>query len=61
MDDAARLEKYQRAEELLVTAAAIAPTYYNAACTYAYSYVGGIPTNPFDTTGMKTYSVSGRS
>lgn len=28
--------------------------------TYAYSYVEGIPTNPFDTTGMKTYSAGGR-
>ena len=61
MDDAVRLKNYQQAEEMLVTAAAIAPTYYNAARTYAYSYVGGIPTNPFDTTGMKTYSINGRS
>ena len=45
---------------MLVTSAAIAPTYYNAARTYAYSYVGGIPTTPFDTTGMKTYFVNGR-
>lgn len=60
MDDAVRLEKYQQAEEMLVTAAAIAPTYYNATRTYAYNYVGGIPTNPFDTTGMKTYFTDGR-
>lgn len=60
LDSAVRLEKYRQAEELLVTAAAIAPTYYNATRTYAYSYVKGIPTNPFDTTGMKTYSAVGR-
>ena len=60
LDDAVRLEKYRQAEEMLVTAAAIAPTYYNTARTYAYSYVEGIPTNPFDTTGMKTYSAAGR-
>lgn len=60
MDEAARLEKYLQAEEMLVTEAAIAPVYYNASRTYAYNYVGGIPVNPFDTTGMKTYSVSGR-
>lgn len=59
-DDAVRLEKYQQAEALLVTEAAIAPTYYNATRTYAYSYVGGIPLNPFDTTGMKTYFTTGR-
>ena len=60
MDEAERLEKYRQAEEMLVTAAAIAPVYYNASRTYAYSYVTGIPTNPFDTTGMKTYSTAGR-
>ncbi|MBD5515431.1 MAG: peptide ABC transporter substrate-binding protein [Lachnospiraceae bacterium] len=60
MDEAARLEKYLQAEEMLVTEAAIAPVYYNASRTYAYNYVGGIPVNPFDTTGMKTYSVNGR-
>ena len=43
-----------------MTEAAIAPTYYNAIRTYAYSYVGGIPLNPFDTTGMKTYFTTGR-
>lgn len=60
MDDAVRLDKYQQAEKLLVTEAAIAPTIYNATRTFAYDYVGGIPTNPFDTTGMKTYYTSGR-
>ena len=60
MDDAVRLEKYQHAEAMLVTEAAIAPTYYNATQTYAYSYVGGIPVNPFDTTGMKTLFTSDR-
>ena len=60
MDDAARLAKYQQAEQLLISEAAIAPTYYNAAQTFAYNYVGGIPTNPFDTTGMKTYYTNGR-
>ena len=60
LDDNLRLEKYKQAEELLVTSAAIAPVYYNASRTYAYSYVEGIPTNPFDTTGMKTYSTAGR-
>ena len=60
MDDAARLAKYQQAEQLLVSEAAIAPTYYNATQTFAYSYVGGIPTNPFETTGMKTYYTNGR-
>ena len=59
-DDAVRLAKYQQAEALLITEAAIAPTYYNATLTYAYNYVGGIPTNPFDTTGMKTYYTNGR-
>ena len=59
-DDAVRLAKYQKAEALLITEAAIAPTYYNATRTYAYNYVGGIPTNPFDTTGMKTYYTNGR-
>ena len=61
MDDAVRLKNYQQAEEMLVISAAIAPTHYNVARTYAYSYVGGIPTNPFDTTGMKTYYTGGRS
>lgn len=60
LDEAARLEKYRQAEELLITQAAIAPVYYNASRTYAYDYVGGIPVNPFDTTGMKTYFVNGR-
>ena len=60
MDEAVRLEKYRQAEEMLVTEAAIAPVYYNASRTYAYNYVSGIPANPFDTTGMKTYSVNGR-
>jgi len=60
MDDAVRLEKYQQAEALLINDAAIAPTYYNAVQTFAYNYVGGIPTNPFDTTGMKTLYTSGR-
>ena len=60
LDDAVRLEKYRQAEELLVTSAAIAPTYYNASRTYAYRYVEGIPANPFDTTGMKTCSTAGR-
>ena len=60
LDDAVRLEKYQQAEALLVKEAAIAPTYYDATRTLAYQYVGGIPTNPFDTTGMKTYYISGR-
>ena len=60
MDETVRLEKYHQAEEMLVTEAAIAPVYYNASRTYAYSYVSGIPVNPFDTTGMKTYSVNGR-
>ncbi len=41
-----------------MTEAAISPVYYNATRTYAYDYVGGIPLNTFDTTGMKTYSVS---
>lgn len=58
MDEAERLEKYRQAEEMLITAAAIAPVYYNASRTYAYNYVTGIPTNPFDTTGMKTCSAS---
>ena len=58
MDDAARLAKYQQAEAMLVTEAAIAPTYYNATQTYAYTHVGGIPTNPFDTTGMKTFFIN---
>ena len=60
IDGAVRLEKYRQAEALLVTEAAIAPTYYNATRTYAYTYVGGIPTNPFDTTGMKTLFTSAR-
>ena len=60
LDDNLRLEKYRQAEELLVTSAAISPVYYNASRTYAYRYVEGIPTNPFDTTGMKTYSTAGR-
>ena len=60
IDEAVRLEKYRQAEEMLVTEAAIAPVYYNASRTYAYRYVSGIPVNPFDTTGMKTYSVNGR-
>ena len=60
MDDALRLEKYQQAEKLLVSEAAIAPIYYNTTQTYAYTYVGGIPLNPFDTTGMKTLFTSGR-
>ena len=59
-DASVRLAKYQQAEALLVTEAAIAPTYYNATRTYAYTYVGGIPVNPFDTTGMKTFFTSGR-
>lgn len=59
LEDAVRLEKYQQAEALLVLDAAIAPTYYNATRTFAYDYVGGIPTNPFDTTGMKTFSIAG--
>ena len=57
MDDAVRLTKYQQAEALLILNAAIAPTYYNATRTYAYDYVGGIPTNPFDTTGMKAFFI----
>lgn len=60
MDEAERLEKYQQAEKMLVTEAAIAPTIYNVTRTYAYDYVGGIPGSPFDTTGMKTYYTSGR-
>lgn len=56
-DDAGRLSAYQQAEALLVQDAAIAPLYYNESRTFAYSYVGGIPENPFDTTGMKTYTV----
>ena len=60
MDDAGRLDKYQRAEALLVTQAAIAPTYYNVTQTFAYTYVGGIPSNPFDTTGMKTFFTFGK-
>ncbi|MBQ7435750.1 MAG: peptide ABC transporter substrate-binding protein [Oscillospiraceae bacterium] len=58
MDDAVRLAKYQQAEAMLVTEAAIAPTYYNATQTYAYTHVDGIPTNPFDTTGMKTFFIN---
>jgi len=60
MDDAVRLANYQQAEAMLISDAAIAPTYYNATQTYAYSYVGGIPVNPFDTTGMKTLFTSDR-
>ena len=60
LDESVRLEKYSKAEKMLVTEAAIAPVYYNASRTYAYSYVKGIPTNPFDTTGMKTYYTDGR-
>ena len=60
MDDAVRLAKYQQAEAMLVTEAAIAPTYYNATQTYAYSYVSGIPVNPFDTTGLKPLFTSDR-
>ncbi len=60
LDDAVRLEKYRQAESLLVTQAAIAPVCYNASQTFAYRYVGGIPSNPFDTTGMKTLFTSGR-
>ena len=60
MDDAVRLAKYEQAEALLVTEAAIAPVYYNSTRTYAYRYVGGIPDNPFDTTGMKTFYTSDR-
>ena len=60
LDEAVRLEKYRQAEELLITQAAIAPVYYNASRTYAYDYVGGIPLNPFDTTGMKTCFMNGR-
>lgn len=56
-DDAQRLAAYQEAEALLVRDAAIAPTWYNATQTFAYNYVQGIPTNPFDTTGMKTYRI----
>ncbi len=60
MDAAVRLEKYRQAEEMLVTEAAIAPTYYNITQTYAYNFVEGIPANPFDTTGMKTLSAAER-
>lgn len=53
-DDNKRLEDYKAAEELLILGAAIAPCYYTANRTYAYKYVGGIPTGAFDTTAMKT-------
>lgn len=58
LDEAERLAKYRQAEELLIREAAIAPVYYNASRTYVYNYVGGIPVNPFDTTGMKTCFVN---
>ena len=62
LDVSERLEKYRRAEALLVTEAAIAPTYFysNSGRIFAYGYVGGIPTNPLDTTGMKTFYTNGR-
>lgn len=53
-DDSKRLEDYKKAEELLISEAAIAPAYYTANRTFAYNYVGGIPTGAFDTTGVKT-------
>ena len=59
-NDAERLADYQKAEELLVNEAAIAPTFYNGNRTYAYNYVSGIPTNPNDSTAIKTISTAGR-
>ncbi|MBD5151506.1 MAG: peptide ABC transporter substrate-binding protein [Oscillibacter sp.] len=59
-NDAERLADYQKAEELLVNEAAIAPTFYNGNRTYAYNYVSGIPTNPNDSTTIKTISTAGR-
>jgi oligopeptide transport system substrate-binding protein len=58
MDESKRLELYQQAEDLIISEAAIVPTYYTANKTFAYNYVGGIPTGAFDTTGMKTLYVT---
>jgi oligopeptide transport system substrate-binding protein len=58
MDESKRLELYQQAEDLIISEAAIVPTYYTANKTFAYNYVGGIPTGAFDTTGMKTLYIT---
>lgn len=54
MNDEVRLEKYKQAEALLIGEASISPVYFTANRTFAYNYVGGIPTGAFDTTAMKT-------
>jgi ABC-type oligopeptide transport system substrate-binding subunit len=58
MDENKRLELYQQAENLIISEAAIVPTYYTANKTFAYNYVSVIPTGAFDTTGMKTLCVT---
>lgn len=60
VDDAARLELYRQAEEMLVSEAAIAPLYWTGSIRFSYDYVQNFSDNVFDTTGMKYLYTSGR-
>ena len=60
VDDAARLELYRQAEEMLLSEAAIAPLYWTGSIRFSYDYVQNFSDNVFDTTGMKYLYTSGR-
>ncbi len=61
LDAKERLNLYAQAEKQLVaTEAVIAPVVYAGTMLFSYKYVQGLPTNSFDTTGMKTVYTAGR-
>lgn len=59
-DDKTRLEMFNKAEEMLVGDAAIAPCYWTGSIRFSYGYVKNFSTNTFDTTGMKYLYTFGR-
>lgn len=61
MDEAARVELYKQAEELLFSEAPLCPIVNEAVNTYRYSYIKNSNTMPFTSTGLKYAYVSGRN
>jgi oligopeptide transport system substrate-binding protein len=60
LDENERLSLYAQAEDILMTDAPIAPTYYQAYIRFSYNYLRGLPSNAFDTLGVKNIYTAGR-
>ncbi len=60
MDDAKRMELYEKAEHILFEDGPLCPVVYMAANTFRYDYIKNSNTMPFTSTGLKYAYVSGR-